>query len=281
MIYLAAGIAALIVGLILTRSFRTLFLEPIHMLWLLIPAAAAFTAPFLIVLQKPDLLWAQDNQLLKLLLAAAHGFIALLLVINLLVLLINLIKKAGRTMKWPTVVLSIVLFISLSALLAATTARGLVLWFNDGIMPVSRAYLLDINDPIIAEGVENNALYFKRLITDNTPYAQFGQTIKVSWLSPLLPRGFEYVSPVELALAVGTFTSIILAMLLDKSRQPTRKEKAAARSNKAEIRSEEAEMDPIVSEDQTDGQDNRESGTTDQLDLNNQPNTTDQSDSKA
>jgi hypothetical protein len=87
-------------------------------------------------------------------------------------------------------------------------------------MPISADYLNDISDPVIAEGIRNNALYFKQIIDDQTIMPQFGQIIRAEKLSFLLPDGFVYISVSELIIALSLMFVILLTIVVDTSIRP-------------------------------------------------------------
>jgi hypothetical protein len=227
MIYLAAAIAALVIGLIATRKISAIFLEQLHQLWLLIPAVVFFTAPYLIVLIRPELLTADNHQLLKMLILLSHGLLILLLLINLIVQAAGFFRSgtsekessenAAAGNSFIKKMLRGLLVLSLVVLMGAVVAHGLVLYANDGMMPVSQDYLTGIEDPVLAEGIQNDALYFKRLIKEDTQFANLGQIVQVPWLTALMPPDYFFISWPEIIMAVGIFTTVLLSMLLDRA----------------------------------------------------------------
>ena len=261
MIYLAAAIAALLIGLIATRKITAVFLEQLHLLWLMIPAVILFAAPFLIIMIRPELLMADGNHVLKLIILMSHSILLLLLLINIVVHLVGMFRKkagknantAGEASKQGVkiYILRSLLILSLLVLMGAVGAHGLVLYANDGIMPVSQDYLTEIDDPVLVEGIRNDAMYFKRLIKDDTSYEYLGQVIPVPWLEKLLPQNYLFISWPEIIMASGIFTTILIAMLLDRAKSLSiRKEK-----DKSDKQGKKRKKDKPDKLDKTNGQD--------------------------
>ena len=242
MLYAFSIIIGLIAGLIITRRPKALLLEQINLLWLLLPAAVLAAAPQIIILLDRDILWRDNNQILKGLISSSHIIFILIVLTNIVTVAIKIfstiksilikyktnrkIDPKGSFLKntlsfskdYKLLVVSFLYAIAMVFLAVGIVAHAAVLLNNQGLMPISENYLLEIDDPVIEQGIRNDALYFKRVITDDTILPELGQTIKLDKLAFLLPSGFSYISPAELIIAVSLFFTVIFSMLFESSK---------------------------------------------------------------
>ncbi|MDN5315321.1 MAG: hypothetical protein PWP10_4071 [Clostridiales bacterium] len=253
MLYLFCASIGMIAGLLLTRQPRCLLLEKTKLLWLLLLAVLLSSLPHFLAVVNPEILWQDNNWLLKMLIVIAHSVLLVFIVVNLFSRIIKavynwraLVRTGADNMKAPNGkevaeaskenngkktnkqrYSQLFTAISASLLVIAYIGLGIglgthlsVLIQNNGIMPISADYLNDISDPVIAEGIRNNALYFKRIIDDQTIMPQFGQIIRAEKLSFLLPDGFVYISVSELIIALSLMFVILLTIVVDTSMRP-------------------------------------------------------------
>ncbi|NLW11665.1 MAG: hypothetical protein GX028_06590, partial [Clostridiaceae bacterium] len=134
----------------------------------------------------------------------------------------SLIKEFDLRRQLLQSIASIMLVLSLLSLSAGLVGHMVVLLENNGMMPISEEYLLDVEDPVVVEGIRNDALYFKRIIDSETALPQLGQTIRAERLSFLLPDGFVYLSPTELVIALALMSTITFSMVTDTLRRSRR-----------------------------------------------------------
>lgn len=243
MLYLFFSIAGLVLGLLITRRPKAVLLEGIRLLWLIIPSIFLAAAPSFLAYTDPDILWADNNKLLITLIGSAHAALLLIVFVNILsasFLAVNswqgmvknyiahhkidgrrpsVFKEADLRRQLLQSLAAVMLILSLFFLTSGLIGHMAVLLENNGMMPISADYLQDIDDPVVAEGIKNDALYFKRIIDSETKLSHLGQTIRAEKLSFLLPDGYVYLSSTEIVIATSLMAVIVFSMITDTLRR--------------------------------------------------------------
>lgn len=246
MLYLVFALIGIVLGLLITRKPKAVLLEGIRLLWLIVPAIFLAASPSFLAYSDPEILWTDNNRLLKLLIGAAHAALLLIAVVNIVSAVIlsvsslkslinNCIAYKKIENKQPPIIgntelrrqvlqaaAAVMLVLSLFFLTAGLWGHMAVLLGNNGMMPITEEYLQDVDDPVIVEGIRNDALYFKRIIDSETRLPHLGQTIRAERLSFLLPDGFVYISSTELVIAISFSMTIMFSMISDSLRRGKR-----------------------------------------------------------
>jgi len=232
-LYLLAAAAGLIPGILITRRASVLLLKRVRGLFLIVPVVLAALSPYLLDRVAPDLIWADDRTLLTRLILIQQGLLILFIGVNLLprrlpmphqlrVRLRHLriavtgfldpILKGFRLMPlvrrvepdhrpatrwWHRLPLLVILI--------AVVLQTAVLSLNAGYMPLTRDYILEIDDPALVTAIEDGALLTKRLVDSQTVLPQLAQSIRLSWLEYLFPDAFPFYGPAQLLGAFGLF----------------------------------------------------------------------------
>lgn len=231
MVYLLPLVLAILAGVVRSRQINALMLWELRAVFLLPLALFTELLPYWLGTYWPSLIWTEDRQFLMVLqLAARSLFLAFVL--------INLVRTARRT-NWTDLRrhlqvtylhlvqrfraqphripaglarqsnqvrdLSPLRLIGLCLAIPGLIGQMLVLWTNQGYWPLPVAYLDRIDDPLLAEGIQNGALHLARLVDDQTHYALLGRMIAwPDWSThPVTPS--SYISPTDLILALALF----------------------------------------------------------------------------
>lgn len=218
-------------------------LEGIKLLWLIVPSIFLAAAPSFLAYTEPEMLWADNNKLLIMLIGSAHAALLLIVFVNIVSavflavsswqgMIKNYISHHKIDGRRPSVfkeidlrrqllqsLAAVMLILSLFFLTAGLIGHMAVLLENNGMMPITEEYLQDVEDPVVAEGIRNDALYFKRIIDSDTELPHLGQTIRAEKLAFLLPAGFVYLSSTEIVIAIALMAVIIFSMITDTLRR--------------------------------------------------------------
>lgn len=232
-LYLLAAAAGLIPGLLITRRASVLLLKRVRGLFLIVPVVMAALTPYLLDRIAPALIWAEDRSLLTRLILIQQGLLILFLGVNLLprrlpmphrirlglrhlriavtgfldpilkgFRLMPLVRRVEpdqrpATRWWHRLPLLVILI--------AVVLQTAVLSLNAGYMPLTRDYLLEIDDPALVIAIEDGALLTKRLVDGQTVLPQLAQSIRLPWLEHLFADAFPFYAPAQLLGAFGLF----------------------------------------------------------------------------
>lgn len=238
MIYLTAWFFAALAGVLLTRTFRPLLLEHLRYFYLLPPALLAGILPLWLDTYRPDLIWTTDRRLLLILQILAYGSCLLFALLN----LIRQLLPPGRAGKRPASQarpqraepkprsgqfrlsqsalvrrLKSVSWLTVGGLLlalAGLSGQLAVLLTNHGYMPLTADYLNSLSDPVVIEGIRNNALRLYRLINDQTRLAWLGQVIPLPFKPLPGPSVTRYTSLGEVLAALSVFMVTLSSFII-------------------------------------------------------------------
>ena len=195
---LLSFILGLLLGLMLTRRLRPLLFERIRAWPVLVFMLLASLLMPLFDRFWPALLWTEDRALLL-------TFQVLPILLALFFILVNLLPdkriESGRSpVRWYH--RAALLFVAAGLMTVAA-----VLLPNHGYWPIPETYLASITDPVVAEGIRNQALLLKRLIGPETVLPRLGQVWHSELLTMLHLSLFPFISPGEVIIAGGLFLS--------------------------------------------------------------------------
>ena len=232
-LYLLAAAAGLIPGLLITRRASVLLLKRVRGLFLIVPVVMAALAPFLLDRTAPELIWADDRSLLMRLILIQQSLLIMFLGVNLLPRRLPMPHRTRLSLRRLRI--EITGFVDpilkgfrlaplvrrvepdhrpatrwwhrlpLLVILTAVVLQTAVLMNNDGYMPLTRDYLLEIDDPALVTAIEDGALLTKRLIDNQTILPQLAQSIRLPWLELLFPDAFPFYGSAQLLGAFGLF----------------------------------------------------------------------------
>lgn len=188
----------LLLGLMLTRRLRPLLLERLRALPILVLCLLTSFLPTIFSRFWPGLLWTGDRSLLLTLLILPTLLALFFIIINCLPG--HWFTAAPKSVRWYH-------RLSLLIIAAGLIANATVLLNNAGYWPIPASYLSIINDPVIVEGIRNQALLLKRLIGPETVLPGWGQVWRSDLLTALHLSPFPYISPGEVLVSAGLFLS--------------------------------------------------------------------------
>ena len=232
-LYLLAAAAGLVPGLLITRRASILLLKRVRGLFLIVPVVMAALAPYLLDRIAPDLIWSDDRSLLIWLILIQHGLLMLFLGVNLLprrlpvphrlrlslrrlrIAVTGFVDPIIKGFRLTPVVRRVEPDhrpatrwwhrLPLLVILTAVVLQAAVLTQNSGYMPITRDYLLEIDDPALVTAIEDGALLTKRLVDNRTVLPQLAQSTRLPWLEKLFPDAFPFYGPAQLLGAFGLF----------------------------------------------------------------------------
>ncbi|MDD2457022.1 MAG: hypothetical protein PHQ83_00765 [Eubacteriales bacterium] len=234
MLYLLALALAILAGVVRSRQINALMLWELRAVFLLPLALFSALLPYWLSTYSPDLIWTEDRKLLITLQLISRSLYLVFILCNvvftarrtnwaklLLWIQVSYLHLVQRLDRHPHRIparpartgsqvrdLSPLRLTGLILALPALAGQMLVLGSNQGYWPLPESYLERIEDPLLAEGIQNGALRLARLADESTRWAWLGRTIPLPFQPDHSLVPLTYISPTDLVLALALFLTL-------------------------------------------------------------------------